>query len=1377
MTKKKLKTSKSMHTRLRDTPIAIIGMAGLFPNSIGVQEYWENIFNKVDCITEVPQNRWKLGDYYDPDPKKPDKTYSKKGGFIPDIQFDPMEFGLPPNILEVTDSSQLLSLVVTKELLHNAGYGKKEFDKSRTGVILGVVGGQKLGTPLNSRLQYPVWKKVLQSSGISSENADKIVENIKKAYIGWEEDSFPGLISNVIAGRVANRFDLGGINCVVDAACAGSLAAIKMAVSELLEHRADMMITGGVDTDNSPGMYMCFSKTPAFTEEEKVQPFDEKSKGIMIGEAVGMILLKRLEDAEKNNDPIYAVIKGIGSSSDGRSGSIYAPCSNGQSSALDLAYQDAGFNPASIGLIEAHGTGTSAGDIAEFQGLKKTFEHNLGEKNENRQHIALGTVKSQIAHTKGAAGCAGLIKIALALHHKVFPPTLNIDKPHSNLDIENSPFYLNTETRPWITGKSNVPRRASVSSFGFGGSNFHMVLEEYQHEHQGAYKLHQIEHPVILTAETPDDLMSLSKEWLGNLEKEHGEGSWEPFLEKHGASNPSQEQARVGFSVKSMQDAIGKLKIAIRRMDVDLQEENWSIQSIHYRKTGIDPNSKTVALFSGQGSQYVNMGKDLAMHFPEIRDAFGTMEELFQKELHYSFGDIVFPPPVFDENHQKTLENRLQLTQHAQPAIGSFSTGLYKLMQKAGFKADFTAGHSYGELTALWASGVLSEEDYYWLTLMRGQAMKAPDQDGFDSGGMLAVMAQPDQFKKYLSDFPEISFANWNSPTQVVLAGPKMDILQLGELLQQKDFTCAILPVSAAFHSPLVSHAQQSFQEAIGRVTFEVPQIPVFSNTTGQAYPESPEEIKKILSDQILNPVFFKQEIESIASEGGTVFVEFGPKSLLTKLVESILQDRPHHVVSLNANNKSSSDSLYRDALIQLRVLGLSLSLKDSYQKKLPQTYNQGDSRIQVTLNGANYVSPATKKAFEDALNEPPFINGSDMNKPSKELPQTIPANTFQEETNTVLSQFYEHQSQTLKVHAQYLSNQQEYFKAFADLIQHQYTNYVENQIPVPQNIEQGMRQFQEHQHETAQIHAAYLNQQSQFSQNTFHLIQNQYAMMSGVPAPTVPPPQISKTDPAVPLTQTVDQPEFTHHTAPPAPTVSPESAIPKPAVPKIEPSPPESRVASPVPATEVSAAMDLEQLKVVLLGIVSEKTGFPEEMLKLTMDMEVDLGIDSIKRVEILADMENQFPSLPTLKQEKLAETRTLEEIVEYVKSQAESSTPPDAVSQKTAPMETPSDEDNLNLNELGAVMIEIVSEKTGFPAEMLKLTMDMEVDLGIDSIKRVEILADMERRFPNLPPLKQEKLAETRTLEEIVEYVSQQMHSAEPKDETDKKKSPIGA
>ena len=368
----------NINSSLSKTPIAVIGMSAMFADAKNIEEFWTNILQSKDSIKEVPADRWLIDDYYDPDMFAEDKTYCKVGGFIPKIDFNPMEFGLPPNILEVTDASQLLALVAARDAFEDAGYGQKSEKftaaiKAKTGVVIGVGGGQKLITPLTGRLQYPVWEKALRSSGIAENDIPPIIDKMKKAYIGWNENSFPGMLGNVISGRITNRFDLGGINSVVDAACAASLSAIKMALSELVEGRCDMMLTGGVDTDNSPFMYMSFSKTPAFSKSGKITPFADDADGMLIGEGLGMLVLKRLEDAERDGDNIYSVIKGIGTSSDGRFKSVYAPRPSGQAMAMERTYEDAGYGPETVGLIEAHGTGTGAGDAAELTSMNMVF--------------------------------------------------------------------------------------------------------------------------------------------------------------------------------------------------------------------------------------------------------------------------------------------------------------------------------------------------------------------------------------------------------------------------------------------------------------------------------------------------------------------------------------------------------------------------------------------------------------------------------------------------------------------------------------------------------------------------------------------------------------------------------------------------------------------------------------------------------------------------------------------------------------------------------------------------------------------------------------------------------------------------------------------
>jgi len=1370
--------SESMlNARMCNRPIAIVGMSALFPDAPNLHQYWDNIVNKIDSIVDVPESRWNIEDYYDLDAETADKTYCKRGGFLPDIDFNPLEFGIPPNILEVTDVTQLLGLMVAKSAMEDAGYGEtNEKVLDATGVILGVTAGMKLLGSMVSRLQYPVWEKVLRRSGLSGSDTEKIIEKMKKAYVRWEENSFPGLLGNVIAGRIANRLNLGGTNCTVDAACASSLSAMKMAISDLLEYRSDMMITGGVDADNSPLMYMCFSKTPAFTKGDNPRPFDENSGGIMIGEGMGMVVLKRLEDAERDGDSIYAVIKGIGTSSDGKFKSIYAPRSGGQANALRKAYADADIDRLSIGLLEAHGTGTAAGDVAEFDGLKEVFTEDTPAKSgyPDFQHIALGSIKSQIGHTKAAAGIAGLIKTTLALHHKILPPTINIERPSEKLGIEKTPFYLNTEARPWIT--DGEQRRAGVSAFGFGGTNFHFVLEEFQATHSGAFRMHKTPATVFLSAATPKELDKVCSGLLAELETVGADERHRKLLESSRENSIPKKHARLGFVTDSLANTVEMLGQAVSTLESKNDKTEWNVKGISYRQQALETKGKVVALFSGQGSQYMNMGKELFLNFPSMTGPYSTLDKLFTEKSTSSskpLSDLVFPIAVFNDEEQEAQLGQLQRTEIAQPAIGGISAGLFRIMRDAGLQTDFSAGHSFGELTALWAAGVIAEEDYYKLAYARGQAMAAPDDPNFDAGSMLAVMGKVEKLEADVAEFPDVVMANLNSKKQVVLAGPTDSILKAHDALKEKKYTVVKLPVSAAFHTPLVGHAQKPFAKAIREVKFNKPQIPVYSNATSKAYPSAAKTIQKQLESHILNSVRFSEEIENIYQDGGRIFIEFGPKNVLTKLVDNILADKEYTAVALNENPKKDSDLLLREALVKLCVVGMPLQKFDPYAMPAPLPPAK-KSAMSVSLNGANYVSDATKNDFEKALNDgfqvsngtpsvsgpgsipttgktlpPPVIsaaptvtNSLQTEKPvpqietetDKQRPANISTMSKQQppsqqtfapaQMQTLersLSGFYQHQNETLQVHRQYLDQQSEYSRTVYQLMQQQ-IELASQGTQIPAAVDQQMQMFHAHQGETLRVHEQYLHQQSEQTQSALSITHQQLGNSGSAPE--------------------------TVQTSAPVVQISAPATAPTPAVVKPVPAPtPVQTVQVPVvPASTVSTPDPVVQAPTV-------SQGYPQEMLELSMDMESDLGIDSIKRVEILGSVQDQIPQLPEVPGDELAEMRTLGQIVEHLKSKMgdDVSTVESPVAEVVA---TPKSS-GTNGVDPAPVFMSIISEKTGYPSEMLELSMDMEADLGIDSIKRVEIMWALQEQYQNLPQIGANDIAELRTVGQIIEHV----------------------
>ncbi|MFZ1769067.1 MAG: beta-ketoacyl synthase N-terminal-like domain-containing protein, partial [Caldilinea sp.] len=646
------------HRESASPAIAVVGVSALFPGSSDVRGFWRSILEGQDQIKEIPSNYWLIEDYYDPDPAAPDKTYGKRGAFLGEVPFDAMAYGVPPNVVQQTDTSQLLGLIVAQQVLEDAAGGDfQHLDKSRISVILGATGATELVVHLGSRLQRPIWLNALRANGIPEDEAQAICNRIADSYVPWTEASFPGLLGNVIAGRIANKFDLGGTNCVVDAACASSLSALAMGLSELHLHQADMVIVGGVDTLNDILMYMCFSKTPALSASGDCRPFSDQADGTILGEGLGMLALRRLEDAERDGDRIYAVIRGLGSSSDGKGTAVYAPKASGQAHALRRAYAVAGYSPRTVELLEAHGTATKAGDAAEFSGASSVFAE---ADPESKQWCAIGSVKSQIGHTKGAAGAASLIKAVLALHHKVLPPTIKVERPNPNLAVEESPFYINTQARPWVRDGSH-PRRAGVSSFGFGGSNFHVTLEEYigPAGHKDAFRPSPTE-LFLISRDTVPEIITAARHLTTGFDDT---GGFQFLARSSQLTFESSHRLRLAIVARDFSDLRAKLDAAIKAIERDAAGAQQAPGGWFYSGDSTPARTNKLAfLFPGQGSQYVGMGADLALAFDQSRTVWDEAANL-EFEQGGRLHEVVFPQPVFTEADRAAQETRLRATE------------------------------------------------------------------------------------------------------------------------------------------------------------------------------------------------------------------------------------------------------------------------------------------------------------------------------------------------------------------------------------------------------------------------------------------------------------------------------------------------------------------------------------------------------------------------------------------------------------------------------------------------------------------------------------------------------------------------------------------
>ncbi|MFE3183435.1 SDR family NAD(P)-dependent oxidoreductase [Streptomyces violascens] len=1139
--------------------IAVVGMACMFPQAPDLATYWANVVGGVDAVTEVPADRWDPEIYHDATGERSGTTASRWGGFLPPIPFDPFAYGIPPASLGSIEPVQLLALEAARRALEDAGYGERPFDRSRTSVVFGAESGSDLSGATTLRTVLPAYL---------GEIPPAVEEQLPKL----TEDSFPGMLANVIAGRIANRLDLGGANYTVDAACASSLAALDVACKELAAGTSEMVLCGGADLHNGINDYLLFSSVRALSPSGRSRTFDASADGTVLGEGVACVALKRLADAERDGDRVYAVVKGIGSASDGRSLGLTAPRPEGQRAALERAYRAAGISPARVGLVEAHGTGTVVGDRTELATLTAVF----AESGAVPGGCALGSVKSQLGHTKCAAGLAGLIKAAMALHTGITPPTLHLQEPNAAWDPATSPFAFHGEARPWAAPAAE--RNAGVSAFGFGGTNFHAVLTAHD---AGAPVAQGYEAwPAELFLFRGADAAAAGREakWLlGELD---GPGAGLRLRDaalvaaRRAATRPGPVRiAVVAESVGELRGLLRKAADGDRGRGVYAADGSGTEEGEPGRISGgsradepgrdgsesgrpcgepsggleaggLGADPKVAFLFPGQGSQRPGMLAELLVAFPEAAQPV---------RQGGAYASALYPPQAFGPGAADRRQQALKDTRMAQPALGIVGLTASHILEWAGVHPDMAGGHSYGELVALAAAGALTPDALLDLSARRAESIL--DSLGDDPGTMAAVTAAPADVERTLAGAGldgRVVAANRNGPRQTIVSGPIALVDEALEHLRGAGHSVRRLPVACAFHSPLLAGAGERFAPVLARHTVRAPGFPVWANRTAAVYPDRPDGVRAELTAQIESPVRFAEQVEAMYAAGARIFVEAGPGTVLTGLVGQILGDRPHRAVACEPRPGAGLRGLL-ECLAQLAVAGVPVR---------PGRLLQG--------RGAVTERP-----------EPPgwTVDGQLVRTRSGDLlPGALqPARRVSLETSTVTRD-------------------------------------------------------SDSQHDERELIADFLR-------TTRELVAAQRDVLLT---------HLGATGAAASL--------------PPAPPLAPRTE----AVPEVA-------VAEEAPAAQASRPVvaDIEQ---AVLTVISERTGYPADMIEPELDLEADLSIDSIKRTEIVGELARHLAGTRTFddaEMEELSRARTVAAITAWItghESPAEPEAAPDMPASATS-------------------------------------------------------------------------------------------------------------
>ena len=817
-------THTSMVDDNSNSGIAVIGMAGRFPGATNVLEFWRNLRDGVESISFFTEREMVAAGVDLAKVQKAD--YVNARGVLEGVElFDAAFFHITPRDAELTDPQQRLFLECAWEALEDAGYNPEKFD-GLIGVYAGV--GQ------NTYLIVNIFSN------------REVVEAAGGFQIDIKNDK------DHLATHVSYKLNLTGPSVTVQTACSTSLVAVHFACASLFSGECDIALAGGVGITVPQSVGYLYKEGGILSPDGRCKAFSAQAAGTVGGNGLGIVVLKRLEDALAAGDYIYAVIKGSAVNNDGSQKVGYtAPSVNGQAQVIAMAQGIASVGPETITYVETHGTGTSLGDPIEVAALTQAFRAGTDKKG----FCAIGSVKSNIGHLDAAAGVAGLIKAVLSLVHKQIPPSLHFKEPNPEIDFPNSPFYVNASLAEWEAGET--PRRAGVSSFGMGGTNAHIILEEAPgREISGSARPR---HLLTLSAKTSTALDRATANLLAHLQ-----------------DHPEINLADVAYTLQ-----LGRGNFAKRRLVVcrDVQDATRALQSPlcqRVRTSSQERQDKPVVfMFPGQGAQQVNMGKDLYDHEPSFREHIDLCCELLIPHLGFDLRDVLYP----GERQTEAAERRLKQTCITQPALFVTAYALAKVWMEWGVKPQAMIGHSIGEYVAACLSGVISLKESLALLAARGRLMQSVPE-----GAMLAVPLSEQEVQQWLNS--EISLAAVNTPASCVLSGPSGAVAEVERKLGEQQIKCHRLATSHAFHSTMMMPILEPFAERFRSIVLECPQVPYISNVTGTWIEAAEVASADYWLKHVRQPVRFADGITELLKDPRRIFLEVGFGRTLCGLVK-----------------------------------------------------------------------------------------------------------------------------------------------------------------------------------------------------------------------------------------------------------------------------------------------------------------------------------------------------------------------------------------------------------------------------------------------------------------------------------------------------------